>query len=343
MAGGYKLWSTGEVVTATNLQNYIQNQTVMVFASTTARDTALSGVLAEGMYCYITGTGGFYYNGSAWIAQVTPSSTTTFTNKTLNLTPTAGTSSTAGILNVGTNNFSDTGLLATFQSSLAGYNQVTVQNTSNNAAASAEFVAYNDSGTATTNFTALGINSSGYTGTGALNAAGAGFLATGSTDMAIGTFGSNSLHIVTNSGATDAMTVNPYNTTTHKSPKELTTISATAATGTVNFDVITQGVLYYTTNASANFTLNFRGSSSVTLNTLMNTGDAQSVVFMNTNGSTAYYPSAITIDGTSVTPKWQGGTAPTAGNASSIDAWSYTIIKTGSAAYTVLASQTKFA
>jgi hypothetical protein len=275
---------------------------------------------------------------------VTTTGTQTLTNKTLNLTPTAGTSATTGVLNVGTNSFSDTGLLATFQSSIAGYNQVTVQNTSNNAAASAELIVYNDQGTASTNYASMGINSSTYTGTGALNAAGAGFYATGSTDMAIGTFGANSLHIVTNSGATDAMTVNPYNTTTHKSPKELVTVSATAATGTVNFDVITQGILYYTTAASANWTLNFRGNGSVTLNTLMNTGDAQSVIFLNTNGGTAYYPTAFTIDGTSVTPKWSGGTAPTTGNASAIDAWTFTIIKTGSAAYTVLAGgATKFA
>jgi hypothetical protein len=247
-------------------------------------------------------------------------------------------------LAVGTNNFSDTGVLANFQSSIAGYNQVTVQNTSNNAAASAELIVYNDQGTASANYASMGINSSTYTGTGALNAPGAGFYATASTDMAIGTLGANSLHIVTNSGATDAMTVNPYNTTTHKSPKELVTVSATAATGTVNFDVITQGILYYTTAASANFTLNFRGNSTISLNTLMNTGDAQSVIFLNTNGGTAYYPTAFTIDGTSVTPKWSGGTAPTAGNASAIDAWTFTIIKTGSAAYTVLAGgATKFA
>jgi hypothetical protein len=79
----YRLFSTGEVLTAANVNSYLMNQTVMVFASTSARDTALSGVLAEGMQCYITGTGGFYYNGTAWVANVTASSTTTFTNKTL--------------------------------------------------------------------------------------------------------------------------------------------------------------------------------------------------------------------------------------------------------------------
>jgi hypothetical protein len=127
------------------------------------------------------------------------------------------------------------------------------------------------------------------------------------------------------------------------SPEERTTISATAATGTVNFDASTQGVLYYTTNASANFTLNVRGSSGVTLNSILATGDAITVVFLNTNGATPYYPTVYQIDGSAVTPKWQGATTPTGGNASSIDAYSLTIIKTASATFTVLASQTKFA
>jgi hypothetical protein len=124
---------------------------------------------------------------------------------------------------------------------------------------------------------------------------------------------------------------------------EVATVSATAATGTINFDVTTQSVLYYTTNASGNFTINFRGSSGTTLNSIMTTGESLSATFLCTNGTTAYYNSALQIDGSSVTPKWQGGTAPTVGNASSIDGYTYVIIKTGSAAFTVLASQTKFA
>jgi len=124
---------------------------------------------------------------------------------------------------------------------------------------------------------------------------------------------------------------------------EVDTISATAATGTINYDITTQSVLYYTSNASANWTLNFRGSSGTSLNTLMQTGESISATFLVTQGSTAYYNSAVTIDGTSVTPKWQGGTAPTSGNASSVDCYTYVIQKTGSATYAVLASQTKFA
>jgi hypothetical protein len=123
---------------------------------------------------------------------------------------------------------------------------------------------------------------------------------------------------------------------------EVTTISATAATGTINYDVTTQSVLYYTTSASANWTVNVRGNSSTSLDTLMSTGQAITVVFLVTQGATAYYNNAFTIDGNSVTPKYQGGTAWTAGNASGIDAYSYTIVKTGSAAFTVFAAQTQF-
>jgi hypothetical protein len=131
---------------------------------------------------------------------------------------------------------------------------------------------------------------------------------------------------------------------TLKSPQEITTVSATAATGTINFDYLTQAILYYTTNASANFTFNFRGNSSTALSSLMDTGDSVTVTFLNTNGTTAYYPTAISIDGTSITPKWVNGQTPSSGNASSIDAYSYTIIKTASTpTYVVLATQNKFA
>jgi len=124
---------------------------------------------------------------------------------------------------------------------------------------------------------------------------------------------------------------------------EVATVSATAATGTINYDITTQSVLYYTTNASGNWTVNFRGSSGTSLNTIMATGESMSVTFLVTQGATAYYNSAVQVDGSSVTPKWQGGTAPTSGNASSIDSYTYVIIKTGSAAFTVLAAQTRFA
>lgn len=128
-----------------------------------------------------------------------------------------------------------------------------------------------------------------------------------------------------------------------RAPREITDVVASAATGTINIDALTQGVVYYTSNATANFTLNFRGDASNTLNSILDTKDAITLVFMNTNGATPYRPTVFNIDGSAVTPKWQGGTAPSAGNASSIDVYSFTIVKTASATFTVFASQTKFA
>ncbi len=64
---------------------------------------------------------------------------------------------------------------------------------------------------------------------------------------------------------------------------------------------------------------------------------------MVTNGGTAYYNNAITVDGVSVTPKYQFGTAWSSGNVNSVDIYSYTIVKTGSAAFTIFTSQSKFA
>jgi hypothetical protein len=131
------------------------------------------------------------------------------------------------------------------------------------------------------------------------------------------------------------------NTVALTSPIE-TFATRAAMTGTVNYDVSTQAVLYANANATANWTLNVRGSSGVSLNTLLATNQAITIVLINQNGTTAYYQTAMQIDGTSVTPKWSGGTAPTSGNASSNDVYTFTIMKTASATYTVLASVTKW-
>jgi hypothetical protein len=143
---------------------------------------------------------------------------------------------------------------------------------------------------------------------------------------------------------TDTLTNKTLTGSIFVAPEERTTVSATAATGTINFDAATQSVLYYTVDASANWTLNIRGTSGTTLTSMLAVGDSITVVFLNTNGATAYYPTVYQIDGAAVTPKWQGGSAPSTGNASSIDSYSLTIIKTAATpTYTVLGSQTKFA
>jgi hypothetical protein len=168
--------------------------------------------------------------------------------------------------------------------------------------------------------------STGFSGSGT-SLTGVGLLATAGTYTALQTF----------SGSTSVAAIKTTNI------KEVSTISAIAATGTINYDITTQSVLYYTTDASGNWTVNFRGSSGTSLDTLMATGETMTAVFMVTQGATAYYNSALQIDGNAVTPKWLGGTAPTAGNVSGIDVYTYAIVKTGSATFTVFASVVDFA
>lgn len=128
-----------------------------------------------------------------------------------------------------------------------------------------------------------------------------------------------------------------------RSPTEITNIVASAATGTIPIYSETSTIWYYTSNATANHTLNFRRSVSATLDSVLSVGESITMIWMNTNGSTPYYPNVIQIDGSTVTPKWSGGTAPSAGNASSIDVYAFNILKTASATFVVLGSQSRFA
>lgn len=143
------------------------------------------------------------------------------------------------------------------------------------------------------------------------------------------------------SSVTNLSLANAYLT----SPKELTTVSTSAPTATTNFDLLTQGTVYYTGSNTSNITLNFRGNGSTALNSVMNIGDSWTAIFIATNGATPYYPNVYQVDGSTsnVTVKWSGGTAPSAGDASAVDAYSFVIIKTASATYTILAGTSKFA
>ena len=231
---GYKLFNTGDVLTAAQVQNNLQNQTVMFFASAAARDadTALTAALTEGMFCYLADTDTtLYYDGTAWQS--------------------FGTGDVTGLT------------------------------------------------------------------------AGAGIT-------------------ITNPGGpvpTIAVADNP----TLTSPKETANITAVAATGAINLDVLTASVNIRTVNATGNWTINVRGDVSTTLDSIMTTGEQISVVFESPQGATAYYPTAFNIDGSAVTPLWLGGTAPSSGNINSNDVYVYTIRKTGAATFTVLASQNKYA
>ena len=194
-----------------------------------------------------------------------------------------------------------------------------------------------------------------FTSGGAVYATSTSVLTTGTLPIASGGTGATTLAganiAVTNATNTFSATQTFNGTTSTVAMKtvnidEPATVSATASTGTINFDITTQSILYYTTNASGNFTVNFRASSGTTLASAMAVGDVITTSFFCTNGATAYYNSAVQIDGTTtgVTTRWQGGTAPTSGSASATDIYNYVIVKTAATpTYAVFASQTKFA
>ena len=203
---GYKLFNTGDVLTAAQVQNNLQNQSIMFFASAAARDASapLTAALTEGMFCYLADSNTVeYYTGSAWV-----------------------------------------GL---------------------------------------------------------------------------------------------------YEGQTLTSPRETIALSAVAATGAININTIDSSVDIRTVNATGNWTINVRGSVSTTLDSIMSSGEQISIVFESPQGATAYYPTAFSVDGSAVVPKWLGGTAPSSGNINSNDVYVYTIRKTGAATFTALASQNKFA
>ena len=117
----------------------------------------------------------------------------------------------------------------------------------------------------------------------------------------------------------------------------------TSTSATLNFDFKTSAVKLLSNAQTANRTINFRASSSASLDSIMSVGERIICAVLATQGATPYYLSSYQIDGSGVSVQWSGGSAPTGGNASSIDIYSFTIIKTGAATFTVLGSQTQYA
>jgi hypothetical protein len=133
------------------------------------------------------------------------------------------------------------------------------------------------------------------------------------------------------------------NNATIENIQEPANITATAANATINIDILSNVVVYCTANATGNFTVNFRGNAGTTFNNAVPANVSVSASLVTAQGATAYYNSLVQVDGSTVVPKWQGGTAPTSGNANSTDTYVYVVMKSAANTYTILASQTKFA
>jgi hypothetical protein len=153
--------------------------------------------------------------------------------------------------------------------------------------------------------------------------------------------GTSAIQTVAPGSSGNVLTSNGTTWTSASPPASLlqpASVSATAAGGTINFDAATYSTLYYTSNASSNFTLNIRGTSGQSLNSFMAVNQAVEVSFYNTNGTTAYYQTAFTIDGVSTTVNWENSQIPTNTNINVVDIYSYKIVKTGSGTFYVTGS-----
>lgn len=143
---------------------------------------------------------------------------------------------------------------------------------------------------------------------------------------------------------TGSLYANILNTPTLITPKifEPITITASAPTASTSFYVLSQTLYYYTSTTTNNWALNVTGDATTTLDNVIAVGQSLTITIMVTNGATAYLPSSFSIDSSARTVKWQGGTAPTAGNVNAVDMWTYSIVKTAANTYTVFGSLTKF-
>ena len=377
MAGqGIKLFASGDVLSAAEINGYLMDQSVARFATTTARDLAFGGLnqptLSEGRICYIDASNLIqFYDGTQWqdSAQFTVGDGTITTVK---LADDAVTSAkiadgaiTAAHIADGTIIAAD---IADGSVTSAKILDGTIVDADINAAAaialsklasgtSGQIIVHSSGGvpTATTVSGDVTIDSTGNVQIAAdkiVNADINSAAAIADTKLAtISTAGKVSNSATTADSANTASAIVARDAAGKVALTaidvniviETASIVASPATGTINIDFSTNPTVYYTANATNDWTLNVRGTSGVTLNNTLTTGQIATVTFLATIGATQKRPTVFQVDGSAVTPKWMGGTAPATGNASSIDAYTLSIIKTGSAAFTVLASQTKFA
>jgi hypothetical protein len=215
--------------------------------------------------------------------------------------------------------YSDTGIIGSFASTVAGYNQVIIQNKSSATNASANLNISNNASTASSGYVELGINSSTFSGSGSFNIAGSSYLASASTDLTLGTYGAYNIHFVTNSNTTDAMTIfnsggislggyaDPGIGTLYANNVYLGFTQITAAAGTTiltnassawqqvvgtttqtiqlpNATTLYKGLAFTITNSSTG-TVTIKDNASTTLDTVVAGGSA--IMVLTANGTSA--------------------------------------------------------
>lgn len=327
MAGaGVKLFNSGEVLTAAQLNQFIMDQAVARFPDAAARDLAFGGAnqpaLSEGRICYLDDSNKIqFFDGVQWQDSdqfVVGDGAITEAK----LAAGSVTSSKIGSGAVGASNIASGAITNTQVSASAAiaYSKLNLGTSIVNADVSAS-AAIVDTKLATISSTGKVLNS-------ATTATSANTASAIIARDASGDFVANKSTLATIDVSTVIETAN---------------IVASPSTGTININFNTSPTVYYTSNSTANWTLNVRGTNTVTLNNSISTGQIATVTFIATNGATPFRPTVFQVDGSAVTPRWMGGTAPTTGNANSLDAYTLVVIKTGAAAFTVLASQTRFA
>jgi hypothetical protein len=331
MAGaGIRLFEAGSILTANQVNTYLMDQVVARFATIGARDAAFGSpgqpALAEGRLCYLDSTNKVYiYTGSAWeeIGSQIEAGEVGETELANNAVTSAKIAN-GTILNEDISSSASIALSKLATGALPTDITVASANIVNGTIVDADIsssAAIADTKLATIS-TASKVSNSATTATSA---------------------NTNSAIVARDSSGNFVAGKATLSTVDVATVIETATISASAATGTINIDFSTNPTVYYTVSATNDWTINIRGTSGTTLNSVLSTGQIATVTFLATIGATQKRPTVFQVDGSAVTPKWMGGTAPTSGNASSIDVYTITVIKTGNAAFTMLAGQTRFA
>jgi hypothetical protein len=323
-----KLFSDGEVLSADEVNTYLMDQAVSVFANAAARDLAFSDVDpskpsrgAGGRLCYLIDPGTVqYWNGTIWqdssqftvpdnfITNAKINSSAAIAYSKLNISNSvvnADISSSAAIAD---------SKLATISTAGKVSNTATTATSSNTINA---IVARDSSG----NFSAGAITATSASVSGALTGASA-----------------------TLSGAMSAGSATITGTTEIQQIFEKATINAGAGSSTINFDVQTSAVVVYEGATTTGHTVNLRGSSGSTLDSLMSTGQSVTIVLILNSGSTAGKVSSITVDTTGTTSiKWFGGTSyPSGSGSNAYDVYTITAMKKTTNSWLVFASQSRF-